>query len=118
MADKDDSILQRSVKVSATPRIIKKQGPYTEINSKIKRILNYDCRLNPQLLELIPPLFNGSIIQDYGIALIILAAEVYSIETTILIFTQNQPNAPCLMAIIISVIQCILSQMEGQESKN
>ncbi len=89
MINNDDSILQMSVRASATPSIIKKLGPYTTINSEIKRILNYDYRLNPQLLELIPPLFNGAIIQDDGIALIILAAEIYSRSNNIAFHSES-----------------------------
>ncbi|EIE89658.1 hypothetical protein RO3G_14369 [Rhizopus delemar RA 99-880] len=77
------------VRVSATPSIIKKLGPYTKINSEIKRILDYNYCLNPQLLKLIPPLFNGTIIQDDGIALIILAAEIYSRSNNIYFHSES-----------------------------
>ncbi|KAI7900788.1 uncharacterized protein BX663DRAFT_516533 [Cokeromyces recurvatus] len=85
----DDSILQMSVRASATPNIINKLGPYTKISSEVKKILNFDYRLKPQLLELIPALFHGAIIQDSSIALVVLTSEVYSRSNNIDIHSES-----------------------------
>ncbi|KAI9345079.1 hypothetical protein BD770DRAFT_328750, partial [Pilaira anomala] len=57
---------------------LKKLRLYSTSNNETKRILNYYYRLNSKLLKLISVIFNGAIIQDNGIALLILAAKVYS----------------------------------------
>ncbi|KAG1150034.1 hypothetical protein G6F37_011077 [Rhizopus arrhizus] len=73
-----DTALQMSVIASATPNLINKLGPYTVISSNAAQILNFDYRLKPHLLDLIPDFFRGAIISDNNMNLIILTTEVYS----------------------------------------
>lgn len=57
--------------------------------SGVKEILNFDYRSKPQLLMLIPPLFNGAILQDSTVSLAVLPCEVYSRSSNIDIHSES-----------------------------
>lgn len=72
-----------SVRNSAVPNLINKLGPYISISKEASRILNFDFRLKPRLLNLIPNFFCGAVISDNSIKLMILTVEVYSRASSI-----------------------------------